>query len=90
MGIVWTLYIYVIEQTYPEPTPMSDQNARLDTIEIKLAHLERALQELGATVMRQQREYEALMARQRLMQQQIQMLESGAGGESGFEKPPHY
>lgn len=69
---------------------MSDHDPRLDTIEIKLAHLERSLQELGALVMRQQREYEALMTRQRQMQQQLEMLESGAGGGERFEIPPHY
>jgi hypothetical protein len=53
------------------------QNDRLEIIEIKLAHLERALQE-GQTVMRQQRDFEILSARERLMQSRLDMLESGA------------
>jgi uncharacterized coiled-coil protein SlyX len=54
------------------------QNDRLEIIETKLAHLERALQELGQTVMRQQRDLEILSARERLMQSRLDMLESGA------------
>jgi uncharacterized coiled-coil protein SlyX len=44
----------------PEPS-------RLDIIEIKLAHLEQSLQELGETVMRQRREIEVLSARHRTL-----------------------
>jgi uncharacterized coiled-coil protein SlyX len=66
------------------------QNDRLEIIETKLAHLERALQELGQTVMRQQRDLEILSARERLMQSRLDMLESGATDSDQFEKPPHY
>jgi SlyX protein len=64
--------------------------SRLDQIEIKLAHLERALIELNDVVVRQQREIELLTARNRQLKDQLEGLEgSGASGE-GFEKPPHY
>ena len=66
------------------------ENDRLEIIEIKLAHLERALQELGQTVMRQQRDLEILSARERLMQSRLDMLESGATDSDQYEKPPHY
>jgi SlyX protein len=65
--------------------------SRLDQIEIKLAHLERALIELNDVVVRQQREIELLTARNRQLKDQLEVLE--AGGEAsadGFEKPPHY
>ena len=71
------------------PPPMTETD-RLEIIEIKLAHLERALQELGQTVMRQQREFEILSARERLMQSRLEMLESGATDGDQFKKPPHY
>jgi len=64
---------------------------RLDQIEIKLAHLERALIELNDAVLRQQREIEMLAARNRQLKDQLEVLESGGGASAdGFEKPPHY
>lgn len=65
--------------------------SRLDQIEIKLAHLERALIELNDVVVRQQREIELLTARNRQLKDQLEVLEAGgeASGDA-FEKPPHY
>jgi len=68
---------------------MTDSN-RLETIEIKLAHLERSLHELGETVMRQQRDIDALSARNRELKSQLEMLGGSAGSAGAFEKPPHY
>lgn len=67
------------------------ENSRLETIEIKLAHLERSLLELGQTVMQHQREIELLSTRNRALQQQVGELEQDAAPNAGaFEKPPHY
>ncbi|MGA8706900.1 MAG: SlyX family protein [Steroidobacteraceae bacterium] len=67
------------------------EESRLDTIEIKLAHLERSLQELGQTVMNQQREIVALAARNRVLEQQLEAFDQEvAQGSEPFEKPPHY
>jgi SlyX protein len=64
---------------------------RLDQIEIKLAHLERALTELNDVVIRQQREIELLTAHARQLKHRLEQLEAGAGASAeGFEKPPHY
>ena len=64
---------------------------RLDQIEIKLAHLERALNELNDVVIRQQREIELLTARNRQLKDQLESLEAGGGASAdAFEKPPHY
>jgi uncharacterized coiled-coil protein SlyX len=64
---------------------------RLDQIEIKLAHLERALTELNDAVIRQQREIELLTARNRQLKDQLELVEGGGGATGeGFEKPPHY
>ena len=68
----------------------SQDDARVETIEIKLAHLERSLQELGQVVMQQQRELAALTARNRALQQQVQDMERDAQRSDDFEKPPHY
>jgi uncharacterized coiled-coil protein SlyX len=69
--------------------PMTELS-RLETIEIKLAHLEHSLQELGETVTRQQRDIEALSARNRELKCQLEMLEGGEASAGGFETPPHY
>ena len=64
---------------------------RLDQIEFKLAHLERALAELNDVVIRQQREIEGLETRNRQLQQQLETLDSGGSTSSDtFERPPHY
>jgi len=58
---------------------------------IHAAHLERSLQELGQTVVHQQREIAAIMARHRELQQQLEALEGNeAQSEHPFERPPHY
>lgn len=69
---------------------MSDSQ-RIETLEFKLAHLERALQELGATVMDQQRQITLLAASHRALIQQLEEAahESAPAGDR-FEKPPHY
>jgi SlyX protein len=72
-------------------TPPMTEPSRLDQIEIKLAHLERALIELNDVVIRQQREIELLTARNRQLKQQLESLESGDDASAdAFEKPPHY
>jgi SlyX protein len=72
------------------PAAMTEPT-RLDQIEIKLAHLERALIELNDSVLRQQREIELLAARNRQLKYQLEVLEAGGGASADdFEKPPHY
>jgi SlyX protein len=67
------------------------QPTRLDQIEIKLAHLERALTELNDVVIRQQREIDRLTTLNRQLKDQLELLEGGGGASAeGFEKPPHY
>lgn len=64
---------------------------RLELIEIKLAHLERAVSELSDALVHQQREIEGLSARNRQLKDQLESLEAGTGASAdGFEKPPHY
>jgi SlyX protein len=65
---------------------------RLEAVEIKLAHLEHALNEINEVVIRLQRELDQARARQQQLAQQLESVEAQAGGASagGFEKPPHY
>ena len=65
--------------------------ARIETVEIKLAHLERSLQELGEAVLSQQRQIDSLAARFRALTDRLDAIgESGAPDSAPFEKPPHY
>jgi SlyX protein len=63
---------------------------RIDTLEVKVAHLERALQELSDVLYRQQRELDALRARNEQLLQQVQQLEDRGGDPNRVEIPPHY
>jgi len=66
------------------------ESSRLELIETKLAHLESSLQQLGQTVMRQQREIEVLAERNRVLKAQLEMVDGGGASAAGLEKPPHY
>jgi SlyX protein len=63
---------------------------RIDTLEFKVAHLERALQELSDVVYRQQRELDSLRDRNQHLLEQVQQLEERGGDPSRVEIPPHY
>ncbi len=63
---------------------------RLERLEFKVAHLEKALQELSDVLYRQQREIAALQARTQRVLEQVQQLEDRGGDPGGVEIPPHY
>lgn len=64
--------------------------ARVEILEFKVAHLERALQELSDVVYRQQREIEALLELQRRLREQVEDLDSRRADPDAVEIPPHY
>ena len=64
---------------------------RLDTIEEKLAHLERAVAELSDVVARQQKDLDRALDRNQRLMEKIAALESDFGpNATAHEKPPHY
>jgi len=63
---------------------------RLDALEFKVAHLERALQELSDVLYRQQRELDALRDRSQQLLDQVQQLDDRGADPSRVEIPPHY
>ena len=69
---------------------MSD-SARLESLEFKLAHLERGLQELSDVVIRQQKDLDRLaLLNQQLSRQLETMREEAEAGKDPHEIPPHY
>ncbi len=65
-------------------------NERVEALEFKVAHLERALQELSDVLYRQQREIDALTDRNQQLREQVQQLEDRGAEPGGVEIPPHY
>ena len=64
---------------------------RLEIIEEKLAHLERAVAEISDVVARQQKELERALDRNQRLMEKISALESESGpSATAHEKPPHY
>ena len=62
----------------------------LERLEFRLAHLERAIQELSDVLYRQQREIDALRDRGQQLLEQVEQLEGRGGDPGGVEIPPHY
>ena len=64
---------------------------RLESIEIKLAHLEQAVTELSDVVARQQKDLDRALDRNQRLMEKIAAIESDFGASAtAHEKPPHY
>jgi len=65
--------------------------SRLDAIEEKLAHLERAVHELSDVVARQQKDLDRALERNQRLMKKLAAMESDFGASAtAQEKPPHY
>jgi len=65
-------------------------DSRVELLEIKVAHLERAMQELSDVLFRQQQLIDAQNARQLRLLERLEGADGPASPESQFEVPPHY
>jgi uncharacterized coiled-coil protein SlyX len=65
-------------------------DARIEALEFKVAHLERALQELSEVLFRQQQRLDAHAARYQRLLDRIEAADQPAESGSKFEIPPHY
>lgn len=63
---------------------------RIEALEFKVAHLERALQELSDVLYRQQREIDALRAQETDLLEQVRQLSDRDVDPMRIEIPPHY
>ena len=66
-----------------------DDEKRLETLEFKLAHLERAVQELSDVLYRQQQQLDRVLEVNRQLREQVEDLETRTA-PGGIEIPPHY
>jgi SlyX protein len=74
----------------PDPI-LAAMPERLDAIEEKLAHLERAVSELSDVVARQQKDLERALDRNQHLMDKLVALETDFGpSATAHEKPPHY
>jgi len=64
--------------------------ARLEAVEFKIAHLERAVQELSDVLYRQQQQLDAALAMNQRLRQQLEDIEGRSGDPTAIEIPPHY
>ena len=67
-----------------------DTTNRIEALEFKVAHLERALQELSDVMYRQQREIDGMLELNRQLRSQVEQLETRGADGTSVEIPPHY
>jgi uncharacterized coiled-coil protein SlyX len=66
------------------------ETERIETLEFKIAHLERALQELSDVLYRQQLELDGVLEVNRQLKRQVEEIETRAADRTAIEIPPHY
>ena len=69
---------------------MKDAAIRLESLEIKVAHLERTTQELSDVIYRQQQQIDTMLNLNRQLASQLETLEAKSGDAGPAEVPPHY
>jgi uncharacterized coiled-coil protein SlyX len=69
---------------------IADEASRIETLEIKVSHLERAIQELSDVVYRQQQALDAALEMNRQLRAQFEDLETRSSDSTAVEIPPHY
>lgn len=66
------------------------ETSRLETVEFKIAHLERAVQELSDVIYRQQQQLDNALAMNQRLREQLEDIDSRTADPTAVEIPPHY
>jgi SlyX protein len=67
------------------------ESARLNDLEIRIAHLERALQQLSDVLIRQQKELDRAVDRNQILADRLAALQDSDDASTALaERPPHY
>jgi len=69
---------------------IGDAASRMETLEIKVAHLERAIQELSDVVYRQQQALDGALEMNRRLREQLEDIDGRSSDPMAVEIPPHY
>lgn len=70
--------------------PALEHDRRLESLEFKIAHLEKAVQELSDVVYRQQQQLDATLALNLELRRQLEEIGNRASSPGAVEIPPHY
>jgi len=68
----------------------NDSNARIETLEIRLAHQEASIEELTHTLLRQEQHIREHTKNLERLELQVRALAPADGAPVADEKPPHY
>ena len=69
---------------------IANDASRMETLEIKVSHLERAVQELSDVVYRQQQALDGALQMNQRLRDQLEDLENRSSDPTAVETPPHY
>ena len=69
---------------------MSDLEARIDALEMRIAHQDRTIEDLNQTVIAQWKQIDALRRQLAEVLDRVQEVEDNAGGSAPDRPPPHY
>ena len=69
---------------------IADDASRMESLEIKVSHLERAVQELSDVVYRQQQALDRALQMSQRLRDQLEDLENRSSDPTAVEIPPHY
>ena len=69
---------------------IADDASRMESLEIKVSHLERAVQELSDVVYRQQQALDGALQMNQRLRDQLEDLENRSSDPTAVEIPPHY
>ncbi|GMQ84206.1 MAG: SlyX family protein [Gammaproteobacteria bacterium] len=68
----------------------NELGARLETLEVRYAHQESALEELTRTLLNQEQQVSALKDWVKRLETQVRVLAPSGADSHGEEPPPHY